>query len=431
MRLLVVLAVFCARLLSADEDSDEVLRHIRQKVVEAIGRSDNYICSQDLSRFYYMGDHENQTCRQPPAVPPVPMRVQDRLKLDVAVSNGSEIYSWYGAHRFSADNVGQVVRDGPISSGSFNGYLRNIFGDNGVIFYYKGREKRDGIDLYLFDYKVALEVSHYQLQAGKGFLRCAFHGSFAAKADTFDLYSLTVTANGDQIPDKTDICAAETRLVYQVVKIGDHNSLLPASYDLLLGGRNRVFTESKGIYSECHEYKGESTVHFDDVDVPAGATPTELESEPLRAGLYLQIGLRGVIDEDSTYAGLPVEATLVRDVKLKKGEMLERGAVLKGTVTRFQIFHQPAHQVKISIEFNSITDGRKIYLCNAIHDVMATFSPGFSGAGRGRRGMPNVQMSQEHDPSDGSLEFVTPHLHLDKHFTSTFVTVNHSEFAEQ
>ncbi len=408
-----------------------MLRQIREKVVEAIGRSDNYICAQDLSRFYYLVDRPSQACQQPPSVPPVPMRVQDRLKLDVAVSEGGEIYSWYGAHKFSANSVGQVVRDGPISSGSFNGYLRNIFGEKGVEFIYKGRQKWDGVDVYLFDYRAPLNASHYELQAGKVFVKAPFHGSFAAKADTFELYSLIVTANGDQIPDKTDICAAETRLVYQVVHIADHNSLLPASFDLLLGGRNGVFTESKGVYSECHEYKGESTVHFDlDDTAAASEAAPELESEPLRPGLYFQIALRGVIDEDSAYAGLPVEATLVRDVRLRKGEMLERGAILKGTITRFEVFHQPAHQVKLSLEFNSITDGKKIYLCNATHEVLPTFQPGYPGVGR-RGDMPSAHMAQPKDPGDGSLEFVTPHLHLDKHFTSTFITVSHSEFAER
>jgi hypothetical protein len=122
---------------------------------------------------------------------------------------------------------------------------------------------------------------------------------------------------------------------------------------------------------------------------------------------------------------------LVRDARIKKGEKLTRGATLRGTVTSFRVFHQPAHQVEMKIEFNSVTDGKKLYLCNAIHDVEAAFQPGFAGGGRRRGGMPPTQMNTREQPADGILTFNTPHMHLDKSFTSTFVTVSHSELEER
>ncbi len=433
MKLLFVFCLFCGAAASAADDAISVLRQIRKTAVEAINKSDNYICAQDLSRFYYIAQSSAMACRQPPAIPPTPLRVQDRLKLDVAVSQGAEIYSWHGEHKFSANSVGDVVREGPISSGSFNGYLRNIFGERNITFIYKGRSTVAGVDLYKFDYRVPQAASHYDMQAGKEFVIAPFHGSFSAKADDFELYSLTVTADGDQIPPKSDICAAETRLTYQLVKISDHDSLLPASFDLFIGGRSGIFTESKGKYTECHAYTGESTVHFDTDDTAkvAAAAP-ELESEPLRSGIILQIALRGQLDEDSVYAGFPVEAVLVRDVKIKKGEILMRGAKLRGTVTNFRVFHEPEHQVTMKIEFNSVTDGKKLYLCNAVHSVDLAVSTGFSGGGgRHRGGMAPMQVNASQEADEGTMTFHTPHMHLDQKFTSTFITVNHSDLEER
>lgn len=431
MRLFFAFCLFSAAAAHAAEDASAVLLRIRQTVATAVSRSDNYICAQDLSRFYYIVSNSAVACRQPPAVPPAPLRVQDRLKLDVAVSEGSEIYSWHGERKFSAGSVGEVVREGPISSGSFSGYLRNIFGDHDATFIYKGRSPVDGVDLYHFDYQVALAASHYELQAGKAFVLAPFHGSFSAKAADYELYSLTVTANGDQISPKSDICASTTRLTYQLVKMSSHESLLPASFDLLIGARSGIFTESKGSYSECHEYTGESTVHFDfDDAAKETAVAPELESEPLHPGLYLQIALRGQLDEDTVYAGLPVEAVLVRDARIKKGEKLTRGATLRGTVTSFRVFHQPTHLVEMKIEFNSITDGKKLYMCSAIHGAEFAFQPGFSGVRR-RGSVPPPQLNMPEQPADGTLTFNTPHLHLDKSFTSTFVTVSHSATEER
>jgi len=415
MRFLLALCL----LLRTEDDAHTVLHKIGQTVGAALSQSDNYICAQDLARFYYTSAPAETVCQQPPELPSAPMFLEDRLKLDVAVSQGGEIYSWHGERKFSANSVAEVVREGPISSGSFTGYLRNIFGERGVQFQFKGRTKLDGVELFQFDYEVPLAVSHYDIESGKGFERTPFHGSFSARTGNFELYSLTVTAEGDKLSSKTNICAAETRLTYQNVKIGGHESLLPASFDLLIGTHARVFTESKGRYSSCREYRGESTVSYDtDGDSSAAAKPAELQSEPLNTGLVLPIVLSTEIDEDSAYAGLPVEATLQHDVKIRKGEKLLRGATLRGTLTQFQIYHQPSHAVSLKMEFSSITDGNKLYLCDATHRPMQELLQ--SSMGRGRRMSPVATTVS--DPADGSLLFRVKHLHLKKYDTE-FITV--------
>jgi hypothetical protein len=423
MRSVLALIIFVPGLLTADDASHLALLRIRETVATSLEKSDNYICAQDLSRFYYVAASPEMACQQPPTIPSTPMRVRDRLKLDVAMSNGGEIYSWHGEHKFSASSVSEVVRNGPISSGSFTGYLRNIFAERGVSFTYRGSSTEHGLELIHFDYEVPLSASHYQVQAGSGFELAPFHGSFSAKAGTFELYSLTVTLSGENLSPKANICSAESRVVYQLVKIADHESLLPASYDLLVGSHNGIFTESKGLYSECREYRGESVVKFD-TDDSAGPTvkSLELQPEPLNAGLILPIALRTDIDEDSAYAGLPVEAVLQHDVRLKKGVKLSRGARLHGMVTRFDVFPRPLHSVSLKLEFDSITDGDKLYLCTAKHYVETTYAPGFAG-GRGR-GMGAASLHPiENQPSDGTLQFTEAHVHLDKNYSTEFITV--------
>jgi hypothetical protein len=317
-----------------------------------------------------------------------------------------------------------VVKEGPISSGSFSGYLRNVFGERGVNFQFRGIAKLDDVEVFRFDYQVPLASSHYDIQAGKSFETVPFHGSFAARTDNFQLVLLIVTAEGEKATARANICAAESRLTYQMVRIAGHESLLPASFDLLMGSRNGVFTESKGRYSECREYKGESTVRFDMDDADGGAAKApELQSEPLTTGLILPISLVTDIDEDSAYAGLPVEAVLQRDVRIAKGEKLLRGAVLRGAVTQFEIFKQPSHKVSMKLEFNSITDGNKLYLCDAVHHEEESFLPAY-GAGRGRRLGRSPTMQQSNPAAtDTSIEFESKHVHLHKYNTD-LITIN-------
>jgi hypothetical protein len=149
-----------------------------------------------------------------------------------------------------------------------------------------------------------------------------------------------------------------------------------------------------------------------------------LQSEPLASGLILPVSLVTEIDEDSAYAGLPVEAVLQRDVKIAKGEKLLRGATLHGAVTEFEIFKQPSHKVSMKLEFNSITTGNKIYLCDAVHHEEESFLPTY-GPGRGRRmgRSPTMQQQSNSAATDTSIEFESKHVHLRKYSTD-FITVN-------
>ena len=52
--------------------------------------------------MYYATLKADISCRQPPAIPSILPLLEDRLELDVAVSEGAEIYSWHGEHRFSS-----------------------------------------------------------------------------------------------------------------------------------------------------------------------------------------------------------------------------------------------------------------------------------------------------------------------------------------
>ncbi len=431
MRCAPALLLLIPVLLFADDDTQHILHEIGRSVKDAIIKSDNYICEQDLARFYYVPVSPEIACHQPPVLPNIPLHVQDRLKLDVAVSSGGEIYSWHGEKRFSASTLKDVVSDGPISSGGFSGYLRNIFGERGVLFTFRGRLQADGLELFLFDYKVSLASSHYEVEAVNGEELASFHGSFTARVDNFELHSLTVTADGETLSPKTNICSAETKLIYQSAKIADHESVLPASFNLLMAGRNGTFTESKASFTSCHEYRGESTVSFDVDDKPtASSQPLELSSTVVPAGLILRINLATDIDEDTAYSGLPVDAILRNDIKLKNGEKILHGAQLHGTLTKFIIIYKPEHEVDLTIKFNSVISGNKVYLCEAMHHFVPGFVPGYpSGGGRGRgRGIgsvaPAIQARGNGDEAEGALLFQVKHLHIGRSYSSEFITVN-------
>jgi hypothetical protein len=53
--------------------------------------------------------------------------VRNRLRLDVAVVDGAETFSWAGARQFETSHVEDLVKSGAAGSGEFISYLTSVF----------------------------------------------------------------------------------------------------------------------------------------------------------------------------------------------------------------------------------------------------------------------------------------------------------------
>ena len=161
--------------------------------------------------------------------------MHDRLRLDVAVSEGQEIFSWHGGRKFSSGGIGEVIPSGPVSSGSFVGYLRNIFLTPGVLVTYRGPEEANGEKTEKFDYSVPLGSSHQMLQGFHRSQHVAYHGSFAADAQSYELVKLSVRLDPHADSDSS-ICSAEIEMDYGTAKISNQESLIPRLFTLRIVG---------------------------------------------------------------------------------------------------------------------------------------------------------------------------------------------------
>src|SRR5207248_299699 len=63
----------------------------------------------------------------------------DRLRLDVALSETSEIYSWAGAPRFEEGDIDELIPDGAIGTGPFATLLLSAFRARTPRFVYEGK----------------------------------------------------------------------------------------------------------------------------------------------------------------------------------------------------------------------------------------------------------------------------------------------------
>ncbi|HTU45667.1 MAG TPA: hypothetical protein VMF91_11430 [Bryobacteraceae bacterium] len=403
---------------SATDDWREVLSRVRENIARQIEKSTNYTCVETVDRTSFRSSLDLLPgCAYEAKTPDRVKNMHDRLRLDVAVSEGKEIFSWYGQNKFSGSStIDDVVRRGAVSSGEFIGFLENIFVHGGIRFEYDGRGVVDGVTTYLFNYVVPLSSSGYHVGTRHGKPAVPFHGSFSVRGSDFQLVNLSVVA--DKIPENSLICSAETEMTYQIAKISGQDALLPSLFVLKLDDVNHRFTVSRSSYSQCHAFVAESTLQFDTRDAAASEVAHQPAiQEQLPAGTLLHIALKTPIDNEASYTGDPVEGILLHSVRTKDGAIIPKNSIVSGVITLFEDFDQPKHYYLLSIQFERLTFGRRVFLFRA--------GPAVSKL-EGRKlteiyGGPWPAEIQD-AYNDGVFVFRSPRVHLDQRFADNWIS---------
>jgi hypothetical protein len=345
------------------------LANVRRKVTEQLGKSANYACVETLDRSYLKSTRPGAIACGAEDAADLQEVMHDRLRLNLAVSAGAEIFSWHGENKFTSSDIDKIVKAGPISSGSFVGFLRNIFLARDIRFKYRGNGTEHGVAVERFDYAVATPVSRFRVEGAQNrYATVPFHGSFSADATTFHILRLKVTAG--RIPFGLNICSTDSEVHYQMANISGIPTLIPRSFELHVDDDTHLHTVSRGEYAECHEFRAESRVRF---DAPQAykQTPQETALDPwLPSGLDLHVELTTAIDEKTMFTGDTVEGVLTAPVRTEQGKLLlPANATLRGVITQLQTFYVPEAHSSLRIQFNSARFGINGYRLRAVHKL--------------------------------------------------------------
>lgn len=409
-----LLPFLCA---GADLSWQEVLQRFRANVGQQLSRVANYTCVESVERSYFVESFANRSGCDTPERRPTRLYMHDRLRLDVAVSEGQEIFSWHGGKSFSSKGIQDIVRSGPISSGSFVGYLRNIFFSPGVTIRFAAHMSSVNVDFYTFYYQVPRESSQYQISNSKKRWIVPYHGKFSGSGTNYELTSLQLIA--DEMPPESNICSVGSEVEYQLVNMAGKGSLIPKMYVLDIDSGDHVHTVSRSDYTQCREFRGESTLSFDVNDNAAAQQQTPVvHDEWLPTGTTLRIRLRTPVDDRTSFTGDPVEGTLVDPVKVKGSHItIPKDAVLYGVITQLEAYTEPFKHYLAGIRFQRLTFGPNSFLLDA--------TPRSSNADRrwlyeAYRGQipPNIVA----DLDQGIFVWTSNHFHKDQHFTADWKT---------
>ncbi|MGH9608741.1 MAG: hypothetical protein ACRD34_03615 [Bryobacteraceae bacterium] len=424
-RLCLLSLIGCTVCLASDNPT-EILRQVDAKVLAHLTKAVNYTCVETVNRQYftpigfdYRSDQpkpERASCKRNPG--PLKLTARDRLKLDVAVAGGDEMYSWHAARHFSTTFIDRIVRQGPIGSGGFVGFLENIFDTRGVRFRFDGRETEGAAEVFSFEYAVPLSASDYEIESGKHKKTVPFHGSFSAYTSNYELAGMTVIA--DKIPKAVGICASRNRIDYQLVSVAGNELLLPKEWTLGLTTPG-LSTTSRSEYTDCREFAGQATISYKNLN--RGSSPADAQPPPppqvLPSKLKLKIRLLTPIDWSHFAAGDPVQGELLRSITVgRHGERIPRGALLSGVITRLEQHFDPVIYYLLAIEFNSMHTGSRTFLLRA----RPKLSPARKGYLRGMIDQSELPRNLLSQAKHGLFVFPSKRLHLDKHFSAEWVT---------
>src|SRR5436309_367251 len=113
------LAVAAVALITLTATGDEIPAHIlnlariKRRMPEELNPLPNYTCLETMDR--YVAAHRGK------------MKPIDRIRIQVAIVDDKELYSWPGARPFEDSSLGDMVNSGFISDGDFVAMARNVF----------------------------------------------------------------------------------------------------------------------------------------------------------------------------------------------------------------------------------------------------------------------------------------------------------------
>jgi len=324
------------------QDPSETLERARDKMLAEVPSQPRYSCIETIDRKYFSreataiprpscerlsADRKNGRSR-------LRLDATDRLRVEVAVTQGREIYSWTRPGSFSY-SVEQILQFGPIGTGAFAVHLIDIFSNPSVRF----RVLPEVNKILQYGFRVPIEASRLFVKAGGEWQPTAYSGSFTIDPNSLEMRRFKMES--DELPSDMSVCEVSTENEYQ----GERTLglLLPSvsrSHDIW---RDSSETEDVTTFSGCHE-----------------AAVSTAEREPA-ADLALpeqtfELALSTPIDTASAAAGDIISAQLTEPIWQPKSlkVLVPGGATVTGRIVHLEHRFYPDDYFAVSMAFDRL-----------------------------------------------------------------------------
>ena len=324
---------------AAQAPEEGQLIRFKEKIRQDMANVPNYTCLETIERMHR--ERHSHTFK------PV-----DTVRLEVSSVAGKELFAWPGARRFEDRDVSSLVSGGTMGTGMFAGFARNLFVTGKGNPQYGRAEKLGGRSAVRYDFHLTELESGFQIRVGAVSETVAASGSFWFDPVSLDLIRLDV--NGEAIPYSLRLEETTIRTFYARTHIGDSDALLPKRSELTMAHFSGEASRDAIEFSQCHEYRSESTISF---DAPPASLPEvpkpQVREVDLPAGLLVPVELDTAIDSKTAMVGDTLRARVVQEVRYKGALVVPQGAAVAGHIRRLQRGSSSA-PFAVGIEFSEI-----------------------------------------------------------------------------
>jgi hypothetical protein len=311
-----ILVLLAAAPLLPAQGSDPLPR-IREKMTDVLLRQPDYTCTETIERTRQAVGGRT--------------RVEDTLRLEVALVEGKEMFAWPGSKEFEDHDIRDLVATGMFGNGNFAIYARILFLDNVASFEDRGETQWNGRPARRYDFRVSRSTGGHRLRVDKREAVVGFHGSFYADPMTLDVRRVEIVA--EDIPAELGVTAAETTVDYGRLQIGDETYLLPTESNVMMAMPDEVSRNSVR-FADCRKFTGESTLSFNDPVLTETSAPVEhVVDVAIPAGLTVQLEILG-LNLMQAAVGDPIRATLRADLRNRRELLAPKGSVARGRIVR-------------------------------------------------------------------------------------------------
>jgi hypothetical protein len=371
----------------AQADPIETMREIRRKVAAQISHLPNYLCSETVERQTFQFEsvpHGRKANSCDPLIESVDKSPEakrltstDRLRLDVAMSSKSEMYSWVGEGRFDDRTLSEIVKQGTTSTGAFGSFVHAIFVSDGPAFEFKGKSETDGRQVLQYDFAVPITRSGYVVSNQSVSRLTSYTGTFIADAKTLDLLRLEIRT--DPLAPELEVCRSSTTLDYTNIRMNGADVLLPSEVSVRMLGADGHESYNRTVFSGCHQFMGESKLIFDEPAAESTAASVSAAKSriiSLPDGLKIYVALTQDVDPAAAAAGDPVTGKLAKVFKdPDSGLTIPKGTKVSGRIVGLLSYFGLATNLEFGLKWESIElDGVNHPLELAVTSAVSTSS---------------------------------------------------------
>ena len=322
--------------LSAEERM-ALLTRVRDHMRDAALRTPSFTCTEEILRSTFAR---------------IPRRLlsMDRARLEVAVADGKELFSWPGEAHFEKDDPSQIVRGGMTTTGDYAYFTRQVFGSNDVLYSRGIDQELLGHAAVRYDYRIDSPV--YEIRWGPRSANSTFHGSFWVDKTTEDVLALAGMVT--DLPAGFPVSGITSVLAFRPVLMNGRNYPFPSTAQVTARLRGEEEVQNQIAFRNCRQFSGESRIIFTDDSTAAAAPAAQSETRAfsLNAGLTLDLTLDQAIAGQSAAAGDRISATLKNPVKFGNS-VIPAGIHVMGRLLQVE-FDFETSQIRAVIEFQRV-----------------------------------------------------------------------------